>query len=67
MLIEYNGEQHYEPVEAFGGEKQLEVQHEHDRRKRKYAENNGFQFIEIGYWDFNNIEEILNRFIKEAS
>ena len=67
LLIEYNGEQHYKPVEAFGGEKQLEIQQEHDRRKREYAENNGFQFIEIGYWDFNNIDEILNRFIKEAA
>ena len=67
ILIEYNGEQHYRPIDYFGGEEKFKVQQEHDRRKREYAENNGFQFIEIGYWDFNNIDEILNRIIQEAA
>ena len=49
ILIEYNGIQHYKPIEHFGGEKQLKVQKEHDRRKRKYAKENGYTLIEISY------------------
>ena len=33
ILIEYNGEQHYRPIDYFGGEKQFEIQQEHDRRR----------------------------------
>lgn len=67
LLIEYNGEQHYKPVEAFGGENQLEIQKEHDQRKRDYAKEHNYKLLEIGYWDFNNIEDILDDFIKEAA
>lgn len=67
LLIEYNGEQHYKPIDAFGGQEQLKIQQEHDKRKREYAENNGFLFLEIGYWDFDNIENILNKYVKEVA
>ena len=49
ILIEYHGRQHYKPIEYFGGEKQFKVQKEHDRRKRKYAKENGYTLIEISY------------------
>lgn len=61
ILIEYNGEQHYNPIEFFGGKKSLEKQQEHDRRKREYAKQNNIKLIEIPYWDFENIEEILSK------
>ena len=32
-LIEFDGKQHYEPVQLFGGEKQFKVQQEKDRIK----------------------------------
>ena len=59
VLIEYNGIQHYEPVEYFGGERQFKIQQEHDKRKRKYAEDNKIKLIEISYLDIDNIEIIL--------
>ena len=59
VLIEYNGIQHYEPVEYFGGERQFKIQQEHDKRKRKYAEDNKINLIEISYLDIDNIEIIL--------
>ena len=59
LLIEYNGEQHYEPVEYFGGKKQFEKQIEHDNRKRNYAIEYNVELLEIPYWDYNNIEEII--------
>lgn len=59
-LIEYQGEQHYKPIDYYGGEKHLKKQDEHDKRKREYAEHNKIKLIEIPYWDFNNIEKILS-------
>jgi len=60
LLVEFQGEQHehfvewfYESIEDF------EKQQEHDRRKKEYAEQNGYNFLEIWYWDSNNIEKIL--------
>lgn len=61
ILIEFQGEQHYKPINYFGGEKQFEIQQEHDKRKREYAKDNGIKLIEIPYWDFENIEEILSK------
>jgi rubrerythrin len=58
-FIEYNGKQHYEPIEFFGGEEQLEVQKEHDKRKKEFCKENEYKLIEIPYWDFENIEDIL--------
>ena len=49
LLIEYQGEQHYRPVEYFGGIEQFKIQQEHDRRKREYAKNNDINLLEIRY------------------
>ena len=49
ILIEYHGKQHYKPIEYFGGEKQLKIQKEHDRRKREYAKKHGYKLVEISY------------------
>ena len=58
-LIEFQGRQHYEPVERFGGQEQFEKQCIHDEIKRCYAKGKGFNLIEIPYWDFDNVENIL--------
>lgn len=47
--IEYNGRQHYEPVEIFGGEQRFEDQQIRDNIKRQYCQNNGIKLIEIPY------------------
>lgn len=49
VLIEYQGLQHYEPIDYFGGEEKLKVQQYHDKLKRKYAKANGYNLIEIPY------------------
>ena len=64
MCIEYQGEQHEHPVEFFGGQEAFEKQQEHDRRKRQYAKDHGIELLEIWYYDFDNIEEILNNKLK---
>lgn len=65
FLVEYQGKQHEKPVVFKGTNKKtsllsFEKQQEHDRRKREYAKNHGIDLLEIWYWDFNNIEQILN-------
>ena len=63
LLIEYQGEQHDRPIKYFGGEEQFKIQKEHDNRKRKYAMKNNMQLLEIWYYDFDNIENILNSYL----
>lgn len=49
FLIEYQGQQHFYPVEIFGGAKQFKKQQYHDFLKRAYAMDNGYILIEIPY------------------
>ena len=47
--FEYQGIQHYQPIEHWGGEEQLKVVQEHDRRKMKLCKENNIQLICIDY------------------
>lgn len=58
LLIEYQGRQHYYPIDVFGGEKQFQVQQEHDKRKREYAEKHGINLLCIRYDE--NAKEVLD-------
>ena len=60
LLIEYQGEQHEHPINIFGGDEQFQVQQEHDLRKMKYAEEHDIELLEIWYYDFPNLEKILD-------
>lgn len=59
ILIEFQGKQHEEPIDYFGGEEQFKIQQEHDKRKRDYAIENNIELLEIWYYDINNIENTL--------
>lgn len=54
-LIEYNGGQHYKPVEFFGGEETFERQKERDKIKRDWCKENGIELVVIPYWDYEKI------------
>lgn len=64
LLIEYDGEQHFRPVN-FGGIsdeealKNFKITQQRDKIKNTYCKNNDIPLLRIPYWDFNNIEEIL--------
>lgn len=60
-LIECQGEQHYMPVNEFGGEIQYSIQTNNDQLKRAYATEHNIKLIEISYKDkdYDRIEEIL--------
>lgn len=67
ILIEYNGIQHYEAVDYFGGEEQLKKQKEHDKRKRDYAKKHGYKLITVKYtYDtYESVEEYLDKELKK--
>ena len=49
VLIEYQGKQHFIPMDFFGGEEKLQIQQYHDKLKRDYALNNGYILLEPTY------------------
>lgn len=57
ILIEYQGEQHYMPVEFFGGEEQLKLQQTYDNLKREYCKSHNIKLIEVPYWDYDKLDE----------
>jgi len=65
LLIEYQGEQHEKYIPGFyKSKKDFKRQLEHDRRKKEYAKNNNINLLEIWYWDYDNIENILIKELK---
>lgn len=61
-IIEYQGEQHYHSIKAFGGEKAFIKQKRYDDKKRNYCKDNNIKLIEIPYWDK---EKINLKYLKE--
>lgn len=62
--IEFQGEQHYYPIEFFGGEIRFIKQQEYDNKKRNYCGN---KLIEISYTEINDIEDILTSILKSST
>ena len=60
-FIECQGEQHYKPVEEFGGERRFVIQQRNDEKKREYAKDNDILLIEISYKNkkYEKVESIL--------
>lgn len=60
ILIEYQGQFHdgtaWQQTKEHYAEQKIR-----DAMKKEYAQNNGYNFIEIWYWDYKNIESILEK------
>jgi hypothetical protein len=59
VCIEYDGIQHFEPVEFFGGEEGFKSLQERDDIKTNYCKENNIDLIRIPYWEEKNIKSIL--------
>lgn len=59
MAIEYDGIQHYEPREKFGGEKEYLLQVNRDKLKNIYCEENNITLLRISYKNYKNLNYIL--------
>jgi len=57
ICIEFNGEQHYKPMEYFGGVKSFKLQKEKDNIKKEYCINKNINLITIKFNE--NISEKL--------
>lgn len=68
LLVEFQGEQHEHYCKWF--HKTIEdfyIQVEHDKRKRDYAISSNIKLLTIWYYDYNNIETILDRELQALS
>ena len=62
ILIEYQGQQHYEPIKFNGkNNSNLEKQQYHDKLKREYAKNNGYKLLELKYT--LDSQELVNKYL----
>ena len=51
FLIEFQGIQHYEAKDKFGGYNGLRKQQYNDMRKRQYCRDHNIKLVIIPYWD----------------
>lgn len=71
IWIEYDGIQHFEPVNFIGAMSEEQVQErfeytqQNDQIKNQYAKDNNWTLIRIPYWDIDNIEQILDSYLKQ--
>lgn len=56
ICIEYQGIQHYKPIEYFGGKNKFESQIKRDNIKREYCQQNDILLFEIPYYSDLNEE-----------
>lgn len=51
LCIEYDGEQHFKPIDIFGGQKAFEELKMRNNIKTKYCEDNDIKLLRIKYSD----------------
>lgn len=64
LLIEFDGEQHFSPVDFFGGQKGFESRIKNDKRKDDYAKSNNIPILRIPYTETNRIEDIMDEHLE---
>lgn len=64
VVIEFNGIQHYEPREQFGGEKGLKRTQKSDNLKREFCSKNGIRLLEVRY-DDSDIPNTIKSFLSK--
>lgn len=64
MIIEFDGKQHYEPIEHFGGIESYERLKINDKIKNDYCEENFIDLIRIRYDQVDRIYDILNESLR---
>ena len=66
IAIEYQGKQHFEPIEYFGGETSFKKQQERDIIKKQLSEQNNIRLIYINYSD-PLTQEFISQKIEEVT
>lgn len=63
MLIEFDGQQHFKQVKAFGGLDKFSKQKENDDIKNIFCECNGISLLRFKYNE--NVNEAIEKMIKQ--
>lgn len=66
-LIEFDGIQHFQPIAHFGGEEHFRYTQYHDNIKNEYCEKNNIPLLRIKYNEIENIESLIDNFIKSVA
>lgn len=72
LMIEYDGEQHYMPVN-FGEnntklmKERLKARQKNDQIKNNYCKENNINLLRIPYWEKQNIETIINNHLQRLN
>lgn len=61
IAIEYQGKQHFEPVEFFGGEEAFKETVKRDQEKKIKSKENNVKLIYFNYWEPTNKETVLDK------
>lgn len=72
LFIEYDGQQHFEPVRFHGNnieenEHAFRITQEHDKIKNNYCEEHNINLLRIPYWEKDNIETIIDNHLQRLS
>lgn len=67
IAVEYQGKQHFEPVDFFGGKDAFEKVKLRDEEKRKLSEENGIKLVYFNYWDEITPELVCQRINENIS
>ena len=59
LIVEIMGEQYESPVDIFGGEEKFEITVMHDKLKRDYLNNHNIDILDIWYYEFNRMENLI--------
>lgn len=63
ICIEFDGKQHYQPMEIFGGVKAYESLKLNDKIKNDYCEDNYIELIRIRYDQIEKVDDILSSYL----
>lgn len=60
LAIEYDGEQHYKPVKIFHDNTSFKSVKKSDKLKELYCKTNNINLLRIPFWEFNNLNKIID-------
>ena len=68
IIIEYDGEHHFHPIDYWGGEEKYKITQENDEIKNTYCKTNGIELIRIPYtYTKEEIIQSINNIMRPAT
>ena len=67
LVVEIMGEQHERPIDHFGGLEAFDTRIKHDTMKRNYLLLNNINILDIWYYEFNGMEDLILNKIQEIA